>query len=292
MRATPKSTKDTHQRDLRSWSETRHPFERVHIDIAYHNEKNMLVLYDSFLSWGNVHIIQTLASNDIIQALPSTSSMCSFLKCLFSDNVPCFLSSEFRTLCTFKKTEHVVTSPYHKQSNGAAEKFIDSLKIFIRKNTSAQIPFNLMTNNFSIRHNDTNINIAKSSNIRSFGIPSENPVNGYSSKITLVCSGKKERDSIIWKQHQRTAKRYTGALKPGHTTSGQHNVIFIIHCNCNHNFWRCNNINICTEVVGDRHATVPVTEENEMTPSSETHPVVRSCRTKQPEMSYGMDTNS
>ena len=108
-----KARKTPINKDLRLWSETSHPFERVHIDIAHHNEKNMLVLYDSFSSWGDVHIIQTLTSSDVVRALRSTFKYVLLPKMLVSDNGRCFLSSEFRTFCTLNKIEHVVTPPYH-----------------------------------------------------------------------------------------------------------------------------------------------------------------------------------
>ena len=102
-----------------------------------------------------MYIIQNLTSKDVINALHTTFKYVLLPKTLISDNGRSFLSGEFKTFCSLNKIEHIVTPPYHKQSNGAAEKFIDSLKMFLRKNKHSSSTFDLSIANFCIRHNIT-----------------------------------------------------------------------------------------------------------------------------------------
>lgn len=142
-------------KDLRSWSDTSAPMERLHVDVAHRNGKNFLVIYDVFSSWGDVHILKRLASDDVIIALRETFKYTLLPKCLVSDNGTCFTSEEFRHFCENNKIRHVTSPAYHKQSNGSAEKFIDTFKIFLNKNDDGALPTSLLVLNFCVRHNTT-----------------------------------------------------------------------------------------------------------------------------------------
>ena len=142
-------------KDLRSWSETSAPMERLHVDVAHRNGKNFLLIYDVFSLWGDVHILKRVTSDDIIVALRETFKYTLLPKCLVSDNGTCFTSEQFRRFCENNKIRHVTSPAYHKQSNGAAEKFIDTFKIFLNKNDTGAISTELLVLNFCVRHNTT-----------------------------------------------------------------------------------------------------------------------------------------
>ena len=76
-------------------------------------------------------------------------------KCVVSDNGTCFTSEEFRQFCENNKIRHVTSPAYHKQSNGAAENFIDTLKIFLNKNDNGAISTELLVLKVCVRHNTT-----------------------------------------------------------------------------------------------------------------------------------------
>ena len=50
---------------------------------------------------------------------------------IVSDNGPQFRSEEFREFC--KDEDHIRTPPYHAQSNGQAEWFVDTFKRVLSK---------------------------------------------------------------------------------------------------------------------------------------------------------------
>lgn len=52
---------------------------------------------------------------------------------IVSDNGPQFISSTFKDFCSHYAIEHILTAPYHPQSNGRAERYVDILKTNLRR---------------------------------------------------------------------------------------------------------------------------------------------------------------
>lgn len=119
---------------LQSWPVTSAPWERMHIDYAGPIDGFFyLVAVDSFSKWPEIFKTKTTTTTKTIDMLEEIFTRHGYCKTLVSDNGPQFTSQEFHNFCATKGIEHVRTAPYHPQSNGQAEKFVDLLKTGIRK---------------------------------------------------------------------------------------------------------------------------------------------------------------
>ncbi|XP_055620280.1 uncharacterized protein K02A2.6-like [Toxorhynchites rutilus septentrionalis] len=109
------------------WPRAEGPWQRLHIDFAGPVDgEYYLVVVDSFSKWPE--ILQT--------RYPTTSTTTTFLRECFarfgiptvivSDNGSQFTSAEFRDFCEEFGIVHFRTAPYHPQSNGQAERFVDT----------------------------------------------------------------------------------------------------------------------------------------------------------------------
>jgi transposase InsO family protein len=49
---------------------------------------------------------------------------------IVSDNGPPFSSEKFNNFCVENNVKHTLTPPYHSQSNGSAERAVQSIKSF------------------------------------------------------------------------------------------------------------------------------------------------------------------
>jgi hypothetical protein len=129
--------------DLQNWSETTYPMERVHVDICHVQGQNFLVLVDSFSKFVNVTRINSLTALHVISALWATFKFTGLPTALVSDNATCFTSDVFRNFLSANDILFINSPPYHSQSNGLAERTIQSFKRFLLKNHLQSSPVNV-----------------------------------------------------------------------------------------------------------------------------------------------------
>ncbi|XP_055590370.1 uncharacterized protein K02A2.6-like [Uranotaenia lowii] len=111
------------------WPQAKTPWERIHVDFAGpFFDQHFLVVVDAHSKWPEIRILRS----------PSTSAVVEFLEELFarfgnpstivSDNGSQFTSEQFSSFCASNGIQHLRSAPYHPQSNGQAERFVDTLK--------------------------------------------------------------------------------------------------------------------------------------------------------------------
>ncbi|XP_062703968.1 uncharacterized protein K02A2.6-like [Aedes albopictus] len=126
---------------LQSWPLTKSPWERLHIDFAGPlNGLYFLVVVDAFSKWPEIRIVR---SPTWTSDMDENTAVTEFLNELFSrfgipnvivsDNGTQFTSEQFAVLCRRNGIQHFRISPYHPQSNGQAERFVDTLKRSLHK---------------------------------------------------------------------------------------------------------------------------------------------------------------
>ena len=111
------------------WPETEKPWSRLHIDFAGPmNGVTYLVLVDSFSKWPEVIPVSPPSATRTISILNQVFSQHGLPDTIVTDNGSQFTSSQFRDFCTQNSITHIRSPPYHPQSNGQAERFVDTFK--------------------------------------------------------------------------------------------------------------------------------------------------------------------
>jgi transposase InsO family protein len=72
-------------------------------------------------------------SSDVIRALKSTFARYGGAYVVFSNNGPCYSSAEFTVFAENDGFRHDTSSPKYAQSNGAAEKAVQTAKTILSK---------------------------------------------------------------------------------------------------------------------------------------------------------------
>ncbi|XP_058116009.1 uncharacterized protein K02A2.6-like [Anopheles ziemanni] len=117
-----------------SWPATKKPWERIHIDYAGPVDGDyFLVMVDAHTKWPEVVRTCSTTTKATIAMMRGIFARFGYPETLVSDNGPQFVSSEFEDYCCRNGIDHVKTAPFHPQSNGQAERFVDTLKRKMQK---------------------------------------------------------------------------------------------------------------------------------------------------------------
>ncbi|XP_055918537.1 uncharacterized protein K02A2.6-like [Eupeodes corollae] len=119
---------------LQSWPITTSPMEIIHIDIAGPTDGFFyFIVVDSFSKWLDVFQITSITSSVIVSKLNEFFSRNGDCDQLVSDNGTQFTSAHFQSFIKSRGIQHLRTAPFHPQSNGQVERFVDTLKRILRK---------------------------------------------------------------------------------------------------------------------------------------------------------------
>lgn len=114
---------------LQSWPQTASPWERIHIDFAGpFFDQYFLVVVDAHSKWPEVQIVRSPTTSSVTEFLDELFSRFGVPSTVVSDNGSQFTSEQFAAFCKSNGIQHLRTAPYHPQSNGQAERFVDTLK--------------------------------------------------------------------------------------------------------------------------------------------------------------------
>lgn len=121
------------------WPKAEGPWKRIHLDYAGPIDgMSYLVVVDSFSKWPEIFQTRSTTATTTIGFLRETFARYGVPDTIVSDNGSQFCSSEFQQFCEYSGIIHVRTAPYHPQSNGQAERFVDTLKRSLRKITEGE----------------------------------------------------------------------------------------------------------------------------------------------------------
>ena len=104
------------------------PWQRVGVDLFSHKSKNYLVMCDYYSRWIEVLNLTSTTSIAIICRMKDVFARFGIPCEIVSDNGPQFVSAEFADFATKYSFHHVTSSPYLPNSNGEAERAVQTAK--------------------------------------------------------------------------------------------------------------------------------------------------------------------
>uniref|UniRef100_A0AAG5DP56 RNA-directed DNA polymerase n=1 Tax=Anopheles atroparvus TaxID=41427 RepID=A0AAG5DP56_ANOAO len=117
-----------------AWPKPLGPWNRVHIDYAGPLDGvYFLVIVDAFSKWPEIVKTASTSAHATIAILRGIFARHGSPITLVSDNGPQFVGEHFEDFCKRFGIAHITTAPYHPQSNGQAERFVDTFKRALRK---------------------------------------------------------------------------------------------------------------------------------------------------------------
>ena len=111
------------------WSPASKPWSRLHVDFAgpiY--GQTYLIVVDAFTKWPEIFAMKNPSASATVEILKNLFSVFGIPDVIVSDNGSQFMSHIFRSFCSRNNIEQKFSPPYHPQSNGQAERFVDTFK--------------------------------------------------------------------------------------------------------------------------------------------------------------------
>ncbi|XP_055527165.1 uncharacterized protein LOC129719782 [Wyeomyia smithii] len=114
--------------------ETLSLIDGIHIDDAGPVDGvYFLVIVDLYSKWPEVHVTKSTTTKATLKLLNHSFATFGVPETIVSKNGTQYANQEFRIFCSSQGICHIRIAPYHPQSNGLAERFVDTLKRSLRK---------------------------------------------------------------------------------------------------------------------------------------------------------------
>uniref|UniRef100_A0A147BN06 RNA-directed DNA polymerase n=1 Tax=Ixodes ricinus TaxID=34613 RepID=A0A147BN06_IXORI len=114
------------------------PWEVIGMDLFSFEGDNYLVVVDYFSRFFELVKLRTTTTKDITKALRPMFARFGTPDVIRSDNGPQFASADFKSFTRDWSIKHVTSSPYYPQSNGAAERTVQTGKQLLRKSPDVE----------------------------------------------------------------------------------------------------------------------------------------------------------
>lgn len=104
------------------------PWQRAHIDFAEKDKQYYLVVVDAYSKWPEIFLMRSTTAEATVNVLRTPFSKYGLISQIVSDNDPQFRSEELEHFMKMNGVKIVKVSPYHAESNGLAERMVQSFK--------------------------------------------------------------------------------------------------------------------------------------------------------------------
>lgn len=115
------------------WHLCTYPLERVHIDFFHLNGNTFLLVVDAFSKYLDVKLMNKTDAKSVTSQLNNFFTVFGLAKTLVTDNGPPFSSYEFSEYCRRHDINLIHSPPYHPQSNGLAERNVQTVKTVLKR---------------------------------------------------------------------------------------------------------------------------------------------------------------
>ncbi|PIO55179.1 integrase core domain protein, partial [Teladorsagia circumcincta] len=92
------------------------------------NGRFYLILVDAYSKWPEIVQMSSISSTATIQVMKDIFAKFGNPTTLVTDNGTQFTSTQFTLFCRSRGINHIRTPPFHPQSNGQAERIVDTFK--------------------------------------------------------------------------------------------------------------------------------------------------------------------
>ncbi|CAH8575264.1 unnamed protein product [Schistosoma guineensis] len=129
------------------WPQPEYAWSRIHVNFAGPNNGiTYLVVVDAFSKWPEIVPVMPPTTTQTMQLLTEMFSRNGLSDIIVSDNGSQFTSSQFQEFCKRLSIKHFRSPPYHPQSNGQAERFVDTFKRALMKSKGEGTPVETLQN--------------------------------------------------------------------------------------------------------------------------------------------------
>jgi transposase InsO family protein len=115
------------------WKPCTKPFERIHIDFFYYENKTFLIIVDSYSKFIDVKLVTRPDAIGVIEKLEEVFSYFGLPDEIVSDSGPPFLKGFFEIFCQNNGIIVLKSPPHSPQSNGPAERNVQTVKTALAK---------------------------------------------------------------------------------------------------------------------------------------------------------------
>ena len=110
------------------------PWSKVGMDLCEHEGNHYLIMVDYYSNFIEVAPLQRdTKSSTVIKHVKQNIARYGIMDTIISDNGPQFTSTEFKDFVGKYGIHHITSSPLHQQTNGLAERAVQTVKKLIKK---------------------------------------------------------------------------------------------------------------------------------------------------------------
>ena len=118
------------------WMLPEKPWSRIHIDHAINFlGSNWLVMTDAYSKYPCIYPTSSTSTRSTTDLLEEACAHFGYPHTIVSDNATTYKSEEFQHWCRERGICHLTGAPYHPETNGAAERLIQTFKQTLKKST-------------------------------------------------------------------------------------------------------------------------------------------------------------